>query len=376
MGKHTEHKVNIKARIDRHSRVIKENLLFKNKIFSLIKKNKFFYNLVALWILIIMPVYPMFAWIIHDSNEYNYYRQYIDEDSILASFDEEKIEEIWSNIIETNDEFVIDNWLLDEDRNYEWTNEIRKYNVKVGDSISVIASKFWVSSSTIYEYNNFSKNHILRPWEELKIPPVSGIPYKVKKWDSLLAIANKYKIDKQKIVEYNKINDILKIWQELFLPWAKRIIPKPKYIKPRKTYTSNTTKSHNSSYFKNQYSSSKWVYKLKRRKPYSWAWWNCTYYVASHKNVNWRWNANQWMRNASKKWHKVVYGRWFKPKLWAIIVFSGRGYNPYYWHVWIVMEFKKDYMIISDMNYKRINQITYRKIRYNDRAIVWYIYVD
>jgi surface antigen len=82
------------------------------------------------------------------------------------------------------------------------------------------------------------------------------------------------------------------------------------------------------------------------------------------------------MRNAAKKWHKVVYGRWFKPKLWAIIVFSGRWYNPYYGHVWIVMELKKDYMIISDMNYRRLNEVTYRKIRYNDRAIVWYIYVD
>jgi surface antigen len=28
-------------------------------------------------------------------------------------------------------------------------------------------------------------------------------------------------------------------------------------------------------------------------------WGNCTYYVATHKNVTWRGNANQWLRNAA-----------------------------------------------------------------------------
>jgi hypothetical protein len=28
------------------------------------------------------------------------------------------------------------------------------------------------------------------------------------------------------------------------------------------------------------------------------------------------------------------------------------------------------------MNYRRLNEVTYRKIPKNDRAIQWYIYVD
>ncbi len=378
MGDKNEHKVNIKARVDRHSRVIKENLLFRNKIFGLIKKNNNLFNkILFVFLMLFMPVYPMFAGIIHGSQEYNLYRNYIDEDSILASYEEEPIEELssWEHI-ESDNEFVMDTGLLDDNRNYEWTNEIKTYIVKPWDSISVIASKFHVSQNTILEYNNLSLNHKIRPKEELKIPPVSGIPYKVKSWDSLLAIANKYKIEKQKIIEYNSLEGkILKVWQELFLPWAKKI--KPKYVPPKKTYTKKIyTKKSSWKYYRNQYSKSKWVYKLRWHKPYSWAWWNCTYYVASYKKVNWRWNANQWMRNAAKKWHIVKRGRWFAPKLWAIIVFSGRWYNPYYGHVGIVMELKKDYMIISDMNYRRKNEVTYRRIRYNDRAISWYIYVD
>jgi hypothetical protein len=109
LGKHQEHKINIKARIDRHSRVIKDNLIFKNKIFSLIRKNKFIANIIAIILLFLMPVYPMFAGIVHNSNEYNYYRE-IDEDSIIASFEEDPISELSNGeIIESNDEFVIDN---------------------------------------------------------------------------------------------------------------------------------------------------------------------------------------------------------------------------------------------------------------------------
>jgi hypothetical protein len=31
---------------------------------------------------------------------------------------------------------------------------------------------------------------------------------------------------------------------------------------------------------------------------------------------------------------------------------------------------------VSDMNYRKINEVTYRKIPINDRAIQWYIYID
>ena len=370
------HKVNIKARIDRHSRWLKENITLKNKLFSAFKKNNFIYKIATAFMLLSVPIYPMFAWIIHNSNELEFYRWYIDEDSILWAYwsyydREEEISS--SNIIETQDDFLADTWILSEDRDYEWTNEIRTYSIKSWDSISTIASKFWVSWDTIKIYNNLSWNTI-NPWKQLKIPATSGIPYKVKSWDSFLAIANKYKIEKNKILEFNWFDNSkkLKIWEDIFLPWAKKIIPKkPAYIAPKKTYA-----KRNTNYVWNQYTNSKWVYKLKWRKPYSWAWWNCTYYVASYKNVNWRWNANQWMRNAAAKWNKVVYGRWFKPKVWSIISFAWRGYNLRYGHVGIVMEVKSDYMIVSDMNYKRLNEVTYRKVSLNDNRIVWYIYVN
>ncbi len=373
------HKVNIKARIDRHSRWIKENITLKNKLFSAFKKNNFIYKLITSLLFLAVPIYPMFAWIIHNNNELEFYRWYIDEDSILWSYNysyEEEEDSIDSqNMIETQDDFLVDTSILNEDRDYEWTKQIRNYIIKPWDSISTIASKFWVSWDTIKIYNWLNSNTI-NPWKQLKIPPVSGIPYKVKSWDSLLSIANKYKINKDKILDFNSFDSSkkLKIWEEIFLPWAKKIVvKKPIYRAPKKTVVRKPRKTN---YISNQYTNSKWVYKLKWRKPYSWVWWNCTYYVASYKNVNWRWNANQWMSKAKAKWHKVVYGRWFKPKLWAIVSLAWRWYNLRYGHVAIVMEVKNNYMIVSDMNYKRLNEVTYRKVSLNDNRIVWYIYVD
>ena len=369
-----EHKVNIKARIDRHSRWLKENITLQNRVFSVFKKNNIVYKIATVFMLLSVPIYPMFAGIIHNNNELEFYRWYIDEDSILGSYYEDKQDVISGELVETSDEFLADTSILNEDRNYEWTNEIRSYTVKSWDSISVIASKFWVSWDTIKVYNDL-RNNTLNPWKQLKIPATSGIPYKVKSWDSLLAIANKYKIEKGKILEYNGFNNSkkLKIGEEIFLPWAKKIVPKTNYRIPKKTYTKTKTKTN---YVWNQYTSSKWVYKLKWRKPFSGAWWNCTYYVASYKDVDWRWNANRWMANAKAEWHKVVYGRWFAPKIWSIVVLEWRWYNLRYGHVGIVMEVKKNYMIVSDMNYRRLNEITYRKVSLSSKNITWYIYVN
>ena len=379
MGNNKEHKVNIKARIDRHSRMIKENITLKNKVLGVLKKNNLGYKIVVGFMVFAMPIYPMFADMVHNTSNYEFYRWYIDESSILFSYDWWNDWAILTNwdIDETEGEFIADSTLLDEDRNYDWTNEIRQYKVKNGDSISLIASKFKVSKNTIYDFNGFSKNHVLKPWEDLKIPATSWIPYRVKSGDSLLAIAKKYEIDSDKILEFNDLKDQkLKVWEEIFLPWAKKIYVKPKYVAPKKTYTRRTNKINP---IASQYTNQKWVFKLKWRKPYSWAWGNCTYYVASYKNVNWRWNANRWLRNAAAKWNKVVYGRaasYATP--WAIVVLEWRWYNLRYGHVAIVMEVNvaKNYMVVSEMNYRRLNQITYRKIPLNSRNITGYIYVD
>ena len=60
----------------------------------------------------------------------------------------------------------------------------------------------------------------------------------------------------------------------------------------------------------------------------------------------------------------------------AIIQFSGRGYNRYYGHVGIVADVTDDYVIVKDMNYRRINEVTIRKVPKDDASIDGYIYLD
>jgi surface antigen len=78
------------------------------------------------------------------------------------------------------------------------------------------------------------------------------------------------------------------------------------------------------------------------------------------------------MWNAQAAWVPT----WSTAANGAIIAFRWSGYNPYYGHVGIVSEVWDDYIIVKDMNYRRFNEVTVRKISKNDRSIRWYIYAN
>lgn len=111
--------------------------------------------------------------------------------------------------------------------------------------------------------------------------------------------------------------------------------------------------------------------KVKRPRNRSFAWGNCTYYVANKKHVTWSWNARDWLRNARAAGESTGH----TPKAGAIVVFIGGGYSSY-GHVGIVERVNADgTLYISDMNYSGLNKVTYRTIPQN-KAIAGYIYVD
>ena len=78
------------------------------------------------------------------------------------------------------------------------------------------------------------------------------------------------------------------------------------------------------------------------------------------------------MKNAAAAGNATGY----TPTIGAIVQFEGRGYNPYYGHVGIVIDMTSTHIIVSDMNYRALGEVTTRKIPINDRSIQWYIYVD
>lgn len=377
-------KVNLKARIERHSRILKDNLWNIHPFRALY--HRFNYNLVLFLVVFLFPIYPLFSSFFYENSQYDFYRWDIDETSILDSYDEQDDSSI--EMISNDDEFLSINTIIsDWNRDVTWYNEVINYQVLPWDSFSSIAYKFWVSNNSILWANNFDPKRVLKPGENIKIPPVSGLIHQVKPWDTILSLASKYKISEDKILLQNWLQktDQIYSWQVLIMPWAKKEEPpkpKPKPViaknDPKKT-SKSSKKSNNSwwyaftSWWKSEFVDDEGDYDLiKRKAKWSFYWWNCTRYVAQYKNVNWSWNAKEWLSNARAKWHAT----WSEPSSWAIVVFNWRWYNPWYGHVWIVTRVSWDYIIVKDMNYRRLNEVTVRKVPIDDRAIRWYIYVD
>ncbi|MDD3794248.1 MAG: LysM peptidoglycan-binding domain-containing protein [Candidatus Gracilibacteria bacterium] len=386
----TENRVNIKARIDRHLRIVrKENGLKNNSLNEKKYSNALYF--VLIFVVFIFPLYPTLASFVYNNSEYDFYRGNIDESSIIEAYTIGETgdgEQYGSPIIEVRDSFLSVNTILDDSRDLSGTNEIINYEVKPGDSFSSISYEFGINANSILWANDFEKNHVLRPGQIIKIPPVSGLIHTVNSGDTISSIAKKYEVDEVKIKEQNLLagSDTIKVGDILVIPGAIKKAPPP-VIKPATTPTkiSNNGKITTTKVNKNvggysfanqansQIVSSQGSYSLVRRAPkHTFYWGNCTWYVAQYKNVTWGGNANQWLSNARA--NGVSTGS--TPKLGAIVQFTGTGYNPRYGHVGIVMEVKSDHIIVSDMNYRKLNEITYRKVPLNDRSIDGYIYVD
>ncbi len=217
-----------------------------------------------------------------------------------------------------------------------------------------------MSTDSIIWANNFTKNTVIHPNDVIKVPPVTGLTYVVLKGDTMAALAQKYKVSVDKIAEQNKLTTAqeLLIGQQLIIPGAVKIIPPKAVVTTKKSTTKivvKTTPKQATRTYAVGYTG----------KGSSFAWGNCTYFVANHKNVTWHGNANTWLRNAAAA--GVPTGS--TPTPGAIIVFQGSGYNPYYGHVGLVVDVDGDDIVVKDMNYRRLNEITIRRISKDTSAI-------
>ncbi|MFA6090216.1 MAG: LysM peptidoglycan-binding domain-containing protein [Candidatus Gracilibacteria bacterium] len=352
-------KINIQARLKRHAR--NSPSLSKKGVFSLLKRFKFF----SFFIVLILPVYPSFG--AFGLNEEIAVGNY-DETTIITAY-EGGTED--ASIFSKESGFIKSNSALDDTRDITGVNNLLSYTIQDGDSFGVIASKFNVSIDSILWANNFNRNTIIHPNDIIKIPPVTGLAYVVLSGDTLATLAQKYKVSVDKIAEQNKLTTTqeLLIGQQLVIPGAIKIIPpKPPVIVAKKDIkdtkkivakisSPKTTRTYSVGY---------------TGKGNSFVWGNCTYFVANHKNVTWHGNASAWLRNAAAA--GVATGK--SPAPGAIISFQGSGYNPYYGHVGLVVDVDGDDVVIKDMNYRRLNEITIRRVSKDDPSIRGYIYTD
>jgi murein DD-endopeptidase MepM/ murein hydrolase activator NlpD len=85
------------------------------------------------------------------------------------------------------------------------SGEIRVYTVRSGDSLSMIAEMFNVTSNTIMWANDLTKATEIQPGDTLVILPIAGVRHIVKSGDTIDSIAKKYEGNVEEILSYNQL---------------------------------------------------------------------------------------------------------------------------------------------------------------------------
>ena len=319
---------------------------------------------LVLAFLAIIPVYPSFGSYLSGVTIAAADAYTPDEKTIIDSYDGEDFDALAA----ANAGFVDLENFIDNGRDLRGNKPVA-YVIKDGDSLSVIAEKFNVSVNTILWANGLTRDAVLRPGTTLKVPPVTGIVYTVAQGDTLASIAKKYSVDESVIRQQN--GGLLVLGSEIVIPGAKKLPPpQPAAVAKaaKKVYNFAKVTRHVVEAVAN--ADGYELEKVSSGKGFVWG--NCTYFVAKYANVTWRGNAKDWLRNAAAA--GVTTGS--EPQAGAIVVFHGTGYNPRYGHVGIVVESEGDDVIVKDMNFRRLNEVTTRKISKKDGAIKGYIYPE
>jgi len=98
-------------------------------------------------------------------------------------------------------------------------NDIAKYVVSSGDTISGIAQKFGITVNSVLWANDLHVNSVIKAGDALEILPISGVKHIVKSGDTLSDVAKLYKADAEEIAFYNNIEDgKLKISSTILVP--------------------------------------------------------------------------------------------------------------------------------------------------------------
>ena len=235
------------------------------------------------------------------------------------------------------------------------------YEVKEGDTVSTIAEKYSITTSTILWANDLSQESLIKPGDEIFILPTTGVKHKVKEGDTVKALAKKYEAKEEKIIEFNDLtaDGNLIAGNEIIIPDGK-IENQPRYQDTlRSRYTSNNPNaelpsSPTKSTGLNKYPAHNF--------PYGW----CTWYVATKRHVPWGGNAGTWLYHAKAFGAKT--GK--TPTVGSIVVTNESRWG----HVAYVEKVKGNTITVSEMNYKGWGVKSSRTISTKSSVIKGYIY--
>jgi surface antigen len=232
-------------------------------------------------------------------------------------------------------------------------NDIQEYIVQNGDTLSTIAAKFELTSSSLRWANNIEDSDSVKPGQKLLIPPTIGVLYLVQEGDSLESIASRFGGSVSMIVAQNDLyGEDIKAGMRIMIPdgvGPEEVEPEPE---PEPAAPAPSQRTKVASYSGSSYN----------RFPYGW----CTYYVASRRNVPWSGNAGDWYWNARSAGYSV--GR--APAAGAIMVTGESGWG----HVAYVESVSGGSFTVSEMNYQGWGVVSRRTINAGQVPLYGFIY--
>lgn len=125
--------------------------------------------------------------------------------------------------------FLIDDFYLlkensvkGEDVSYIGVNEIVKYTVVEGETLSDIANRHGLKTETLVNANNLLSPDRLQVGQTIVIPPMDGVFYVARQGDTLNAVAKLHKVTPEVIKDHNRAETLQK-GQKLFIPGGKAL---------------------------------------------------------------------------------------------------------------------------------------------------------
>jgi LysM repeat protein len=103
-------------------------------------------------------------------------------------------------------------------------HDVTNYTVEDGDTISTIAEKFGIGVSTILWENDLNATSVIRPGDNLRILPVSGVMHQVARNESIKSLAAFFSVNEKDIVSANNLSpdQHLAVGSKLIIPGGKK----------------------------------------------------------------------------------------------------------------------------------------------------------
>ncbi len=215
------------------------------------------------------------------------------------------------------------------------TRDIASYAVQPGDTLSGVASKFNITTSTIIWANSLSDADSIKPGQSLVILPVTGLLHTVTAGETADSLATKFSANAAQILSFNNAEvKGMAAGDKIIIPdGVQAAAPKP-VVLAATTATRSTASASNFT--------PRLTYFAGAANGYSFGY--CTWYVANRRSVPGSWgNANAWYYNAQASGFSVGSS----PVVGAI-AWTGSGY---YGHVAYVEGVSGGMVTVSEMNY-------------------------